>query len=231
MGVVCVPDVESASLNIPAPRNPNVRAYLAGGGATAALVAAAVVVFLGVAAFVGFNGLPFGAEDSPESTVNLAAGVPEAAATAAAPTADAVAADPATPSPAAVAEILAALPPGAAPPIPGLVPTTTDLSGGGTNGVDPNDPGPFVPPTTDPGALGNAVDGLDGTSGDLGLDLPLDGLDGVTGPLDKTLNDTVNGVGGLLGDPKLGDKLTGSLNKTVDGLIGPGGLTNSLLGK
>ena len=52
--------MESATLKIPrADRNPNVRAYLAGGGATAALIAGAVVVFLGVAAFVGFNGLPF----------------------------------------------------------------------------------------------------------------------------------------------------------------------------
>jgi hypothetical protein len=73
--------VESATINIPkAPRNANLRAYLAGGGATAALVAAAVIVFVGVAAFVGFKGLPFGADDSPDATVNLAAGVPEAAA-------------------------------------------------------------------------------------------------------------------------------------------------------
>ena len=68
-----MPDVESASIKIPNPRrNANVRAYLAGGGATAALVAAAVIVFIGVAAFVGFNGLPFGAEDSPDASVGPA---------------------------------------------------------------------------------------------------------------------------------------------------------------
>ena len=94
--------MESASLRLPsAPRNGNLKAYLAGGGATAALVAAAVVVFVGVAAYVGFNGLPFGADDSADSTVNLAADVPDAAAGAAAATAGAVSDDPVTPSGAA----------------------------------------------------------------------------------------------------------------------------------
>lgn len=224
--------MESATINIPrSPRNPNLRAYLAGGGATAALVAAAVVVFLGVAAFVGFKGLPFGASDSPGSTVNLAAGVPQAAATAAAPTADAVAADPATPSAAAVAEILAALPPGTTAGIPGITPTTPGFGGGGPTipGVTP--PGAIPGAPTTAGALGNTVSGLENTAGNLGLNLPLGDLtQGLTGPLDKTINDTVNGVGGLLGDNKLGDKVTGGLNKTTGGLLGPGGVTDSLLG-
>jgi hypothetical protein len=38
----------------------HLRAYLAGAGATAALTAGALVVFLSLAAFVAFNGLPFG---------------------------------------------------------------------------------------------------------------------------------------------------------------------------
>ncbi len=217
----------TATINIPRNvKNANVRAHLAAGGATAALVAAAVVVFLGVAAFVGFNGLPFGAADEPDATVNLAAGVPEAAAGAAAPTADAVAADPATPSAAAIGEILAALPPGATPSIPGLVPTTP---GGGTI---PNVPGVIPPPGSGPGEtpttpapLGNAVGGLEDTAGNLGLNLPLTDLTGpITGPLDKTLNDTVNGLGGVLGDPKLGNKVTGGINNVTNGLLGQGGL-------
>ncbi len=223
--------MESATIDIRTrPRNTNVRAYLAGGGATAALIAAAVVVFLGVAAFVGFKGMPFGADDTPGAPVNLAAGVPEAAATAAAPTADAVAADPATPSAAAIAEILAALPPGATFPIPGISPTTPGFDGDGPNGPGVDTPGiPGVPAA--PGTLGNTIDGIENTAGNLGLDLPLGDLtDGLTGPLDKTVNDAVNGVGGLLGDPKLGDKVTGSLNETTNGLLGQGGLTDSLLG-
>lgn len=225
--------METATIDIPRNvKNANLRAYLAGGGATAALVAAAVVVFLGVAAFVGFNGLPFGAADEPNATVNLAAGVSEAAAGAAAPTADAVAADPATPSAAAIGEILAAFPPGAIPSIPGFVATTP---GGGTL---PNVPGVIPPGGGDgdgnapPAPLGNTVSGLENTAGNLGLNLPLTDLtQGLTGPLDKTLNDTVNGLGGVLGDPKLGNKVTNGVSNATNGLLGQGGLTDSLLGK
>jgi hypothetical protein len=165
--------------------------------------------------------------------VNLAAGVPEAAAGAAAPTADAVAADPATPSAAAIGEILAALPPGATPSIPGLAPTGP---GGGTL---PNVPGVILPPgtgggdvPTTPGPLGSTVGGLENTAGNLGLDLPLTDLTkGLTGPLDKTVKDAVDGLGGALGDPKLGGKVTDTVNKATGGLLGEGGLTDSLLGK
>ena len=217
--------MESATINIPkAPRNANLRAYLAGGGATAALVAAAVIVFVGVAAFVAFKGLPFGADDSPDATVNLAAGVPEAAATAAAPGADAVAADPATPSAAAIAEILAALPPGGTSAVAGLD-TTPGLDGGGPGGG-----GGGETPTT-PGTVGNAVGGLEDTAGSAGIDLPLGEVtDPITGPIDKTVNDAVNNVGGLVGDDQLGDKVTGGVNDVTNGLVGPGGLTDSLLG-
>ena len=223
--------MESATLNLPRPSRGNLRAYLAGGGATAALVAGAVVVFLGVAAFVGFNGLPFGADDSPDATVNLAAGVPEAAATAAAPTAGAVAEDPATPSAAAIDEILASLPPGATSTIPGVTPEIPGFEGNGPGGTTP--PGTPVPPGTSPGALGNTVGGLENTASDLGVNLPLtDATNGITAPVDKALNDTLNGAGGLAGDKQLGDKVTGALNNTTNGLLGPGGLTDSLgLGK
>jgi hypothetical protein len=223
--------MESATLNLPRPsRNGNLRAYLAGGGATAALVAGAVVVFLGVAAFVGFNGLPFGADESPAATVNIAAGVPEAAAAAAAPTAGAVAEDPATPSAAAIDEILASLPPGASgTTIPGL----SETPGFGGNGPGGTIPPGTTPPGTTPGALGNTVGGLENTASDAGINLPLDDLTkGITQPVDKAVNDTLNGVGGALGDSQLGDKVTGAVNNTTNGLLGPGGLTDSLgLGK
>ena len=127
--------MESATIKTPsAPRNGNLRAYLAGGGATAALVAAAVVVFVGVAAFVGFNGLPFGADDSPDSTVNLAADVPEAAAGAAAgPPRGPLRPIRSLPARAAIAEILASLPPGSTSDVPGVT--------GLVPGVDGGDPG------------------------------------------------------------------------------------------
>lgn len=221
--------MESATLNIPkASRNPNVRAYLAGGGATAALVAGAVVVFLGVAAFVGFNGLPFGAADPADGTLNLEPGVTQAAATAAAPTAGAVAEDPVTPSPDALDEIRAALPPGADSGVAGIDPGTPGFGGPGPTIPGEQPPGTPVPPGTAPGPLGTAVGGLEETAGNAGLDLPLtDVTDGVTGPLDQTVNDTVNNVGGLIGDDKLGDKVTGAVNEVTNGV---NGLAGSLLG-
>jgi hypothetical protein len=224
-----MPDVESATLKIPNLRsNANVRAYLAGGGATVALIAAAVIVFVGAATFVAFNGLPFGADDSPDSTVNLAAGVPDAAATAAGPTADAVAADPATPSPAAIDEILAALPPGAE--VPGFDPISGSGAGGDDTGTGP--PGVGAPPTTGgSGAVGDTVGGVEGAAGDLGLELPLtEAADPITGPVDDAVNDAGNDVGGALGDNQLGDKVTGTVNQAADDVLGPGGVTDSLLG-
>ena len=42
------------------PRSTHLRAYLAGTGATGALIAGGVIVFLSLAAFVAFKGIPFG---------------------------------------------------------------------------------------------------------------------------------------------------------------------------
>jgi len=185
-----------------------------------------VVVFVSVAAFVGFNGLPFGSDESPESTVVVTSGAPLAAATAAAPTADAVAARPARPSDAAAAEIIAALPPGAAPPsgsARGGSGADAPNTGGGTGPgpappVDPPGPGPG---TAGPGPLGNAVGGVEDTVNDLsGLDLPLGDLtDDVTKPLDEAVNGTLNGAGGLLGANKLGDKVGNGLEGLTDELL------------
>ena len=47
----------------------NLRAYLAGGTATTALIAAAILVFGSLAAYVAFNGLPVGATTTaPDSS-------------------------------------------------------------------------------------------------------------------------------------------------------------------
>lgn len=210
--------MESA-INIPSISRPsNRRAYLAGGGATAALVAAAVVLFIAIAALVGFNGLPFGADDDGETTVNLTPQAPLAAA-ASSLTADSVAATPATPDPAALAEIIASLTPAQlaalTPGGTGPGSSGTDLGGGGSGG--PTTPGN----PSAPGALGNTVNLLDDTTSGLGLNLGLGGLTkDITGPLDKT----VSGAGGLLGDPKLGDKVNSTANGLTNGLLGQGGL-------
>jgi hypothetical protein len=75
------------------------------------------------------------------------------------------------------------------------------------------------------------VGGLENAAGNLGLNLPPGDLtDDVTAPLDKTVTDTVNGAGGLLGDDHLGDNVTGALNQTTNGLLGQGGPTDQLLG-
>ena len=46
-------------------RNFSLRAYLAGGGATAALIAAAVLSFGALGAYVAFEGLPVGGDRGP----------------------------------------------------------------------------------------------------------------------------------------------------------------------
>src|ERR687891_872878 len=81
----------------------NLRAYLAGGAATTALIAAAILVFGSLAAYVAFNGLPVGGEEdgAGELVIDESLGAPEAAAAtaAAAAAAGAVAATAAAPTP------------------------------------------------------------------------------------------------------------------------------------
>lgn len=50
-------------------RNFNLRAYLAGGGATVALIAAAVLVFASLGAYVAFEGLPIGGDSDDGAEV------------------------------------------------------------------------------------------------------------------------------------------------------------------
>ena len=204
-----------------APKSVNARAFAAGSGVTAALVAAAIVVFASVAAYVGFEGMPFGANGS-DSTVSLQSGAPQAAALAAGLTADAVAAEPADPSPAALAEILAALPPGATDgpgPGPGAGgPADDPITGGGSGPgpVDPVDPGPGTP-----GPIQGTIGGVDDAAGGLGLDLPLSELtDPVTQQVDDVVGGTLNNVGNGVGAGNLGDKVNGTLNGVTGGLGG-----------
>lgn len=206
--------MESATVDTQNPRRKaDLRAYFAGGGATAALVGAAVIVFVGVAAFVGFNGLPFGADDAPEETVAIAAG-PAAAAAAATPAADAVAAAPVAPTAAALAEIAAAT-----PPAPGTTagPGPTAPAGSGTDLSDDGTTPPGGPPPTDePGTLGGAVQQVDDAAAGAGLDLPLSELTGpVTGPVDDGVEGALGDAGDALGQPRLGGRVKDAVGEVA----------------
>jgi hypothetical protein len=199
------------------PSRVNVRAFLAGGGASTALIAATVVAFIAIGAYVGFNGLPFGGGGEDQAAVEIAApsGAPGAAAAALARTPRAVAARPA-------AATAVAAPGGPGAPGAQVEPETTPgvAPGGGTVTTSPGG-------TTQTGVLGGAVNDLENTAGDLGLDLPLnEGTGPLTGQLDNTTNDTLNGVGGAIGSPNLGDQATGDVNGVTGNLVGKSGLTD-----
>jgi hypothetical protein len=202
----------------------NTRAFLAGGGATTALIAAAVIAFLSVAALVAFNGLPIGGDNADSATVQVGevpttgANGPEAAAAAAAGAPGAVAATPAAST--AVDPTL----------IPGFA--GNGLTGGPGTGALGGSGAPTAPGTgsTGSGVLGGTVGGLEDTSGNAGLDLPLsDTTGGLTGPLDQGVDDTLNNVGGALGNPNLGNDATNGVNNVTDGVLGPKGAVDQLL--
>lgn len=210
-----------SALKIPrASKHANARVFALGTGVTTALIAAAVIAFLSVAAFVAFDDMPFSSGDSPESTASLS-GAPRAAALTAGSTAQSVAGDPATPSAAARAEIAAALPgaqatgsgggsgPGGATDLPSGS-GGTGPGGGGTGG-DGTTGGPTP---QQPGPLQGTVGAVDETGGGLGLDLPLSGTtDNVTKGVDDTVGGALNNVGGALNN--VGDGI-GAGNKSND---------------
>jgi hypothetical protein len=205
----------------------NTRAFLAGGGATTALIAAAVIAFLSVAALVAFNGLPIGGDNADSATVQVgevpttgSGNAPELAAAAAGGAAGAVAA-----TPAAATAVDPSL-------IPGFPGAGSGLNGApGSGALLPGADGvPTAPGTGSSGVLGGTVGGLEDTAGNAGLDLPLSDLSGgLTGPLDQTANDTLNNVGGALGNPNPGNQVGGAVNNVTNGLLGPKGAVDELL--
>jgi hypothetical protein len=213
----------------------NARAVLAGGATTAALIAAALVVFLSLATYVAFNGLPLGGGETgaDDRAVTIAtgppvAGAPESAAAATPAAPAAVAATPAAPT--AVGPIVlprsggGEAPAGGggviAPAAPGEVPLVVDTGAPAATG-----------PQAQRGILGGTVEDLENTT-DKVVDLPLSDLTGgLTRPVDEVARQALNGLGGnLLGNPELGNQLQGTVNTLTDGLLGPGGLTDQLLG-
>lgn len=211
------------ALDIPrAQKHASARAFALGTGVSTALIAAAVLAFVSVTAFVAFDGMPFSSVDSPESTVSLS-GAPQAAALTAGSTAQSVAADPETPSATALGEIAAALPStqaatGSGPgPGPGGV-SGVETGGGSTGpGGGGSGGGGGTGGTTEPGPLQGTVGAVDDTAGGLGLDLPLsETTDGIIKGLDDTVGGTLNNVGNGIGAGNLGDKV----NNAVGELLG-----------
>jgi len=198
------------------------RAYLAGTGATGALIAGATVVLLSLAAFVAFNGMPFGGSggSSGSAYVGAKATGPSAAAAAALGAAPgAVAAAPVPGAP--VGAAFGAGGPGAGGTTAGGPNTPTDTTvtippGGGGS------PAP-APTTEEPGALTNAADQADQTLCAQGACTGVSDQTGpVTKPLDDAATNTLNQVGGAVGNHHLGDDVNGTANDAVDGLLGGG---------
>jgi len=187
------------------------RAFVAGGTATAALIAAAALVFVSLAAYVAFNGIPGGGGDDGADSVAVTSGsgldgAPEAAARVLASAPAAVAAIPASSTP------VASRPAGGGEGALGAGTAIGADSQGSPAvrgvGALPGDLGgqtPVTAPDRQSGALGGAVDQIErGT--DPVIDTPLgDATDAVTGPLGPTIDEALGAVGEALGTPRRGD--------------------------
>jgi hypothetical protein len=220
MTSIAEPELSSSSIELRdseprARRNFNLRAYLAGGAATAALIAGAVVVFASLAAYVAFNGLPVGSGDENASQLTIEAGglTSPAAAGILNRAANAVAAD-------AAARTAPGRSGSGNRNGSGNNPSGGPPSGGPTDPAPPTGP-PTVGTTPAPGAgtsgggtgaVGGAVNGVSNATG-----LPLSGpTQGVTNAADDALhqvNDTVSAP-----------QLTQPAQGAVDGLTGDLGL-------
>jgi hypothetical protein len=217
------------------PRATHLRAYLAGTGATGALIAGAVVVFLSLATYVAFNGIPFGGNGSNSGTSVVGVqtnGTPAGAAAAlgAAPGAVAAAPVPGAPVGAGGAGLVAlgggagapgsggGFLPGGGPGPSGSTPPGTTPPGGGP-GPEPA-PGPCTT-CGSPGIVGNTINQVGNATG---TDVP-GPVGHVAGTVDDAVTGTVNDVGGKVGRPGLGDTVNDKVNGTVDDVVGkvPGG--------
>jgi hypothetical protein len=197
-------------------KNFNLRAYVAGGAATVALIAAGVFVFGSLAAYVAFNGLPVGGggDSGPSVAVQAAdgsIGAPASASGTLDAAAGAVAAAPA-------ARTAVAPAPGATDTASGSGSSATQTTAGGGTDTSPAPTGTTAPDTSgtpptssptpasstspsaagDSGPAGSAVQQVEDIAGGAGVDLPLtDATDSVTAPVDQTLEGLGLGGGNL----------------------------------
>ena len=124
--------------------------------------------------------------------------------------------------------MLAAVLPGGVPVDPRAA--GPDRTGGGTDTGDRRRRHPDGARHPGGGALSGAVDNVDEATGSLGLPAVGDTTGPLTDEIDRNLNDTLNGVGGALGQPNLGDDVNDTVRNLSDGLVGREGLTGRLLG-
>ena len=251
----------SALANTQSARNPShlrahLSAYLLGGGATTALTAGALVVFLSLATFVAFNGVPVGGSGDDAGAAYLGAN------STATPTAVSSAAAALRGAHAAVAKN----------PVPGsraggFGGGVSGRSGGGSSGNGASGRSGGGNPSGGSSGSGSSGGGLTGsgggstTLGGTGVSSPevpsvptspsgsgptsgaVQGVDnaagtnlsgptsGVTGAVDGTATGAVNQVGGAAGHPDLGDQVGGAVSGATNQVLGGGGGTGGgLLG-
>jgi hypothetical protein len=188
--------------------SPELRPYLAGVGAMAALIAGAVVVFLSVATFVAFHGLPSGGSSAAAGAGYVgspASGAPGAAGAALGAAHAAVARDPVPGShggggggssaggSGGSSDQLGG--PSASPPAPTAAP-----------------PAPTPEPSASAGPVESAVTYVNQATGPLGVTAPT----GPAGTLDDTARNTLNGA-----QPGLGDRVSRTGSRLIDGLPQP----------
>jgi len=202
------------------PHHSHLRAYLAGTGAGGALIAAALVAFLSLAAFLAFNGFEFARSGEDAGTVYQGASGGGAPAQAAAALAAAPRAVAATPVPGAPIGLAAG---GGEAPASGVVPAGAPDARSGPGGAL-STVGPGGTPSPSGGAsdaerpLTGTVQAIDRTLG-TGLSGP---AGGATSQLDDSLNGALNGAGGAVGQPDLGDRLGHAANQATGALLGGG---------
>ena len=195
-------------------RNFNLRAYLAGAGATTALIAGAIVVFASLGAYVAFNGLPVGSgnENATQLTIGSAEVTPTAGLLGRAAGAVAATAAASTATAPGTASAQQGSGPGAGPDASPADPPPGGPAPGPT--VDPTIPPPGATPT-DPGATGPAAAPVGGAVGGVSdaTGLPLDdATNGITGPVD----DALGGVGDTFGGQQIGQAAGGLTESLLD---------------
>ena len=194
-------------------RNFNLRAYIAGGSATAALIAGTVIAFAALATYVGFNGMPLGEDDvaatelvvesdSPEAAVAALAAAPAAVERApAAPTAIAPAPGTTANAGRSAASRLGADGSGSAPTaeVPASVaPSIPDAS-------NPGAPAPTIGSGSVPGVVGGgAPEEIENPAAGIGAELPVGAPDAST-----AVDDAISDLGGAVGVPDLEGPLGG----------------------
>lgn len=222
-------------------RNFNLRAYLAGGAATAALIAAVIFVFGSLAAYVAFNGLPVGGENTATPNVVVDGGVGTATnaagSTAASPSSSSTrasntggrSAGPGGGHGANASQNTGTGSGGTATVTPPGASTGDSPPATAPPAAGPSDPAPTSPtddapqvPSAVTGAVGGAVDDIEGAAHEAGIDVPLgQSSSGLTDLVDQVGTETHDGAGGVAGNDNLGDDVAGLAN----------GLTGTLLGQ